>query len=280
MKNILKRLYRQLPIIYELTQINSSMHYLKVLEATRLFDLDLKEHPRYGNPKRLLKYQYRVNSQNGEDGIIDEIIKRVGVNGKVFVEIGVGDGTENNTAFLLTKGWTGFWIDSNDFRKNIRKKHIIPENRLKGVVAFVNRENIKDIFSKLLIPKEFDILSIDVDLNTYYVWEGLEEYKPRIVIVEYNSLLPPDVNWKVNYDPNRIWDKSQNFGASLKAFELLGEKFDYCLVGCDFFGVNAFFVRKDLVKDLFEAPFTSENHYEPPRLSIGFNKFYRASLLD
>jgi hypothetical protein len=40
---------------------------------------------------------------------------------------------------------------------------------------------------------------------------------------------------------------------------------DYSLVGCDLGGTNAFFVRNDLLGDKFAAPFTSENHYEPPR---------------
>jgi len=50
--------------------------------------------------------------------------------------------------------------------------------------------------------------------------------------------------------------------------ELLGRERGYSLVGCDFCGVNAFFVRDDLLGDKFEAPFTAENHYEPPRFAL------------
>jgi hypothetical protein len=65
-------------------------------------------------------------------------------------------------------------------------------------------------------------------------------------------------------DPKRAWDGTQNFGASLKALEKLGARLGYGLVGCDFTGVNAFFVRDDLLADKFAAPYTAENHYEPP----------------
>jgi hypothetical protein len=40
----------------------------------------------------------------------------------------------------------------------------------------------------------------------------------------------------------------------------------YVLVGCDFNGVNAFFVRDTEQQDLFVGPFTAERHYEPPRV--------------
>ena len=57
-------------------------------------------------------------------------------------------------------------------------------------------------------------------------------------------------------------------GASLKAMEILGKKKGYSLVACDFLGVNAFFVRDDLLEDKFCAPYTSENHFEPQRLFL------------
>jgi hypothetical protein len=71
--------------------------------------------------------------------------------------------------------------------------------------------------------------------------------------------------WIHPYEPDQVWDGTQDQGASLKAYDLLGRKFGYSLVGCDLMGVNAFFVRDDLVGDRFAAPFTAENHYEPPR---------------
>lgn len=280
MVKYVKNIYRRLPFINELRQIIELLKNMRTMDELYMQQIYLQNNPRYDNPKRLLRYQYQVNSQNGEDGIIDEIFKRIGVTNKKFVEIGVGDGTENNTAFLMTKGWSGYWIDSFDFRKNIQKKYKISENVLKGFVTFVTRENISPIFEKLSIQKEFDILSIDIDQNTYYIWESLREYKPRVVVVEYNAYIPPEIDWKVNYDPNRTWDGTQNFGASLKAYQLLGEKFGYSLVGCDMCGVNAFFVRNDLLDDLFEAPFTSENHYEPFRKSLVYNPLQQRSLLD
>ena len=61
------------------------------------------------------------------------------------------------------------------------------------------------------------------------------------------------------------WRGTNYFGASLKALTILGAKKGYELVGCNFGGTNAFFVRRDLLADHFRRPFTAENHFEPVR---------------
>jgi hypothetical protein len=235
---------------------------------------------RFKDPKRLLKYRGSLNSQGDEDGIIHEIFRRIGTTNRVFVEIGVGDGTENNTAFLASQGWTGYWIDADPAPLRTLQRHPALQHSVKFRRAFVTRENIVGILNEMNVPAEFDFLSIDIDYNTYHIWSALSEFRPLAVCVEYNSFLGPSINWVVPYDPEKIWDGSRIFGASLKALELLGAKMGYSLVGCDFSGVNAFFVREDLTADRFAEPFTSENHYEPPRLIHGLYSphFYRSWL--
>jgi hypothetical protein len=254
---------------------------LIITNAIRLLDFELAQHPRYGDPKRLLRHAFQVSSQNGEDGMIHEIFRRISAQSRIFVEIGVGDGRECNTAFLLSQGWTGFWIDDDDaFLETLKDRADLGGGCIKHSVAHVSRENIATLLERLEVPKEFDVLSIDIDQNTYYVWDGLKQFRPRVVVAEYNAAIPPDVDWKVHYDPNRNWDGSQNFGASLRALEMLGARLGYKLVGCNFTGVNAFFVRSDLVGDLFAAPLTSENHYEPPRYHFTIRRSHRPAILD
>jgi hypothetical protein len=84
------------------------------------------------------------------------------------------------------------------------------------------------------------------------------------VVIEYNASWPPHIRKTVAQAP-RGWDGTNYYGASLGALEALGREKGYCLVGCSLSGVNAFFVREDLVGDGFCPPFTAENHYEPPR---------------
>ena len=84
-------------------------------------------------------------------------------------------------------------------------------------------------------------------------------------MIEYNAKFTPPIMYCMDYHATHNWRKDDCFGASLKFFEVYLEKKGYYLVGCNISGVNAFLVRKDFVNDNFLAPFTAENHYEPPR---------------
>jgi hypothetical protein len=229
---------------------------------------------RYRDPKRLLVHGAQHWSQNYEDGMIQEIFRRVGATTKTFLEIGVGDGTENNTTLLLSAGWKGWWIEVNpaSYSSISMQLQKMPQasQRLHVKQAFVSPENVNGLLAELGIPQEVDLFSLDIDLNTYHVWAALQNFRPRVVVVEYNAAFPADQVWIHPLQAGAMWDFSQAFGASLKAFELLGSRFGYSLVGCDLTGINAFFVRSDLVKNLFSAPFTSENHHEPPRYHLNY----------
>ena len=50
---------------------------------------------------------------------------------------------------------------------------------------------LDDILSETQIPKNFDILSIDVDGIDYAIWRDFTKYSPKIVVIEINSGLDP-----------------------------------------------------------------------------------------
>lgn len=229
---------------------------------------DLLAQPRYLEPKRLHRFEHQVFSQNGEDGVLSEIFRRIGTTDRTFVEIGVGDGLENNTTYFLAQGWKGCWVDGDGSAiDKIRKTFWQPLDKGDLVVrqALVTAENIAGILADLKVPAEFDLFSLDIDRNTYFVWKALKHLRPRVVIIEYNSQFPPPVEWTVEYQPNLVYNCTAYMGASLKAYERLGAELGYALVGCETSGINAFFVRRDLCGDKFAEPFTAENHFEPPR---------------
>jgi hypothetical protein len=260
--------------------VTSRLSRVVAVNESMLLDVELPSTPRWSDQKRLLQYQHRVNSQHGEDGMLREIFRRIGTTDRFFVEIGVGDGTENNTAFLLSTGWTGLWIDGDgSFVRNVEPRPDL-RGHLKWHVGFITRENVAGLLQSNKVATEFDLLSVDIDQNTWYVWSALKDYRPRVVVIEYNSVLPADCDWKVAYQADRTWNGTHNFGASLKALENLGRALGYSLVGCDWCGLNAFFVRDDLLGDHFAAPYTAENHYEPPRSGIPFRPSHPVSLLD
>ena len=228
---------------------------------------------RMKDPKSLEPYGYKVYSQNDEDGIIHEIFSRIGTTNKKFIEFGVQDGLESNTHLLLFYGWQGLWIEgSPDFCKTIKTKFkpVIENGKLKVKNAFITRDNINTLFSDSNFEGEIDLLSIDIDGNDLYIWDSINVVNPRVVVAEYNGKFPPDLEWCQAYNPEHVWDGSDWHGASLKAFEILGRKKGYRLVGTDLRGCNAFFVRNDFAGDLFYEEATAEALYNPLRCALNF----------
>jgi len=279
MNKTLFNLYNKLPIIRDINAVRAELFHrreherlVSIASAIQAIEVIKASHERYKDPKRLLSQGAQYFSQNFEDGMITEIFSRIGTTNQTFLEIGVGDGSENNTASLLAAGWRGSWIDGDidcvrSIENQLRKMPDVSK-RLKVRQAFVSPYNIQQLLAEMGVPVDPDLFSLDIDLNTYHIWAALKDFKPRVVVVEYNGAFPPDLPWIHPYVEHGCWDYTQEFGASLKAFEILGRSFGYSLVGCDITGLNAFFVRDDLLRDQFEAPFTSENHFEPPRYAL------------
>jgi len=276
MIKLLKMIYDQLPVVREMRRFEframASLHLQEAAQIIQTFEAMKAGNERYRDPRRLLVHGAQYWSQNYEDGMIAEIFRRIGVKSRTFLEIGVGDGRENNTAALLALGWSGWWIEGSPAacKKMAAALQTAPATatRLKIRQAFVSPENVGDLLREQGVPPEVDLFSLDIDLDTYHIWAALKEFRPRVAIVEYNAAFPPDQSWIHPYRPGQVWNGTQTFGASLKAFERLGADFGYSLVACDILGNNAFFIRNDLVGDKFVAPFTAENHYEPQRYQL------------
>jgi hypothetical protein len=201
----------------------------------------------------LNRFEHKIYSQHGEDGIIREIFNRIGTTSKTFFEFGAGSGSENNTIALLIDGWKGWWIDGGDYVDVYRNlfKTSIAEEKLAVAKKMVTSKNINDIVKDLHIPNEIDLISIDVDGNDYYIWEALKATSPRVVVIEYNAAYPPGVHF-LQKESDAMWNGSNFFGSSLHTQNELAKKKGYTLVCCDLIGGNAFFVRNDLVGDKFE----------------------------
>jgi hypothetical protein len=250
------------------------LEQLEQMELLRSWNDELAK-PRYADPKRLVRYGFKVYSQCDEDGIIHEIFKRIGTTNRTFVEFGVGSGIECNSVKLLVEGWRGLWLDGGEHhicQSRTRFKTFVESRHLTALEAFITAENINSLIAQGGVSGEIDLLGIDIDHNDYWVWQAIDVVNPRVVVIEYNATMHPPLSLVVPYEPDRIWDGSNFYGASLEALVRLGRNKGYQLVGCNFAGSNAFFVRHDLVGDCFLEPATAEEHYEPPRYYFGLLK--------
>lgn len=238
------------------------------LESERFKSDLLAQRPDLTGPGRLAPFEQRVFSQNGEDGVISEIFRRIGATDQRFVEFGCGNGIENNSLYLLHRDWSGLWIDGDPtLVRRIRATHeqFLSSGSLHLRESLVTAENIEELLASADTPEELDLLSIDIDGNDYWVWQAIERYRPRVVVVEYNALWPADALWVQAYAPEQGWNGTTYHGASLASLTDLAAKKGYTLVHCDLSGSNAFFVRSDAAGSHFSVDTDAAAHYQPSR---------------
>lgn len=222
------------------------------------------------NPLDLVGSVTQIYSQTSEDALIADIFSRIGERDRFFVEFGIEDGTENTTRWLLEQGWRGIWVEGSAAsveRASTIFAGAISERRLTIVQGMAGPDNANDLLTDANAPDSFDYLSVDIDHNTAHVWAALRA-RARVCCVEYNAALPPSADIVVPYVADHGWDGTNWFGASLKALERIGAHKGMSLVGCDFAGINAYFVNQQEAKGAFSEPFTSEAKYQPPRYHL------------
>jgi hypothetical protein len=244
------------------------------MESDRLTYLALEELVRrhaqgeLGTPspqEPLTRYEHRVFSQNGEDGVLAELLRRIGVANRWFVEFGIQSGSEGNCVFLAdVMGWSGLFLESHRDAYNELSRKYSAYAGVHTQRALVRTENVEELFARVGVPAEPDVLSIDIDGNDYWIWQALTSYSPRLVVIEYNAQWPLLGRWVQPYDPERAWQGTDNYGASLGALRSLGEEKGYRLVHTELTGNNAFFVRADLDAVLPApevVPLRAPNHF-------------------
>jgi hypothetical protein len=226
--------------------------------VTRRLDMGVERYwmdKRAASANPLVKTGRKFYSQNDEDGITLEIMRRIGLTSGTFVEFGAGDGLENNTLILLMSGWKGVWLGADTMRVSIPPGS--PKLRHSG--AWVTAENCAALVAAELAAlqsPQCDFLSIDLDGNDLYVAEQVLAggAKPAVIVVEYNAKFPPPIRWAIKYDPKHQWAGDDYQGASLQSFADLFAGAGYRLVACNITGVNAYFVRNEFSAAFADVP--------------------------
>ncbi len=204
----------------------------------------LLAHPRHQQKGALARFGYKVHSQADEDGIIRGIFRRISAPKRSFIEIGVSDGLECNSRLLLWQGWRGAWIEgSADYAKKIEARFMreIAAGALTVQAQFVTAENVDETLGSLSVwREELGLCSIDIDGNDYHILKAIEGLWAQVVVLEYNPIWVPPIEWVAAYSPSRRWRGSDYYGASLKSYENLMAKKEYSLVACSLYGNKAF----------------------------------------
>ncbi len=138
-----------------------------------------------------------VYSQYGEDGILEEVFRRMSITDGFFVEFGAMDGIDiSNTRYLLEKGWSGVMIEADHaYYKNLVANYA-DNPKVMLLKYFVNWNegqpglSFDQIRERHFSDKEIDFLSIDIDGGDYYVFKSLQ-CRPKVIMVENNLYWHP-----------------------------------------------------------------------------------------
>lgn len=198
-----------------------------------------------------LSYRKNVYSQNGEDGIFKELLRRIETPSRWVCEFGAWDGKScSNTFDLVKQGYNAVYIEGRedyfqDLLKTCEEYPLI--HPIHTMVAYEGGNILDNILDNTDIPVDFDILSIDIDSYDYQVWKSVQTYSPKFVIIEVNSSISPLVT-------NHIHGEGIE-GTSFLPMVELGISKGYTLV-CH--TGNLIFVRNDLAhlySDLIINPY-------------------------
>ena len=213
----------------------------------------------------LINYQKNINSQGGEDGVIEEICKRLKIKNGNFVEFGAWDGKYlSNTYKLLSENWKGVYIEGEEskYQDLLKTKSEFPD-QVFCICSFVTEEggnSLDHLLSQTPLPKDFELLSIDIDSYDFHVWRGFQDYNPKIVIIEGNSMIAPGI-WQIH-------EEGLSQGSSFTALLALGEQKGYKLV-CH--TGNLIFVQEQVVPELKLNPL----HLEFPETLFNYKRHYK-----
>lgn len=201
--------------------------------------------------------EQRFWSQNGEDGILNWLLRGVKNPSRTFVEIGASDGGENNTTALALLGYRGVAIDAQAER--IQRYHAFATRcGFADRVAARRHRVTPTLAADLLECRWFiarpDLFSIDVDGPDWHIARALlmAGFRPAVIVAEYQATFGPRSALVSPWPPARLapdlkpLGKSHVWGASLTAWRRLLGAYQYHFVTVNSTGVNAFFVQPDL----------------------------------
>ena len=185
-----------------------------------------------------------VFSQYGEDGVIEKIFEIIEPGPKFCVEFGAYDGVTNSNMrnLILNHGWSSFQIEGDRKRARQLAKSYADHPNVKTLEAWVWPGNIEILFEENGVPKDLDLLVIDIDSNDYYVWRAIHDFRPKVVMIEMNAFFPPPQRMVIDYHPMNYWDGTYYTGASLQSLYELGKKKGYELLYQLSYGPNIIFV--------------------------------------
>lgn len=215
-------------------------------------------HARNIDLKQPATWEFSGFSQNGEDGILDVLRKNLLSSNRYFIEIGAADGIENNTGWLLVaEKYNGLLIDGSAHLVERARRTLVGYSiGAECHNMFVTKESVSDI-KAMALHHDPDVFSLDIDGNDYHIAQAILDggFRPKIFVVEYNSVYGPERSMTIEYQPSFVFTKAHPthlyYGVSISGWRKFFKSNGYRFVTIDRNGVNGFFVDPKFFHESF-----------------------------
>ena len=132
---------------------------------------------------------------------MEEVLKKLDLKKNGWCcEFGAWDGKHGSNTFNLVKNFSykAVYIESDRNKFKDLKKTEAKYPNIYAINQTIDKNknssnSLEKILEKTKIPLDFEILSIDIDSYDLDVWETLEKYRPKIVVIEVNSSIEPGI---------------------------------------------------------------------------------------
>jgi hypothetical protein len=187
---------------------------------------------------RLRDFSRNVYSQDGEDGILEAVFARIGVQSRLCIEFGAWDGLHlSNSAVFWRNGWRAVLIESaaDRYRSLLSNTAGYDCLCIHHTVTPSGEGALEPLLLRRGLEGPADLLVIDVDGDDYQIFAGLHDLRPRVVCCEYNPTIPPHLFL--------VGQQGDGLGASARALVALAREQGYVLVAMT--AVNCIFVLRE-----------------------------------
>ncbi|MGH7717012.1 MAG: glycosyltransferase, partial [Vulcanimicrobiaceae bacterium] len=141
-----------------------------------------------GEPDTLVRFEVRGSSPHGEDGILIELFRHLGIGETpFFIEVGAGDGLVSNARVAaLSLGWSGMMVESDPALFARLRDNYARVANVRTLQAQGNFENLAELLARSETPATLDLLSIRKGSDSIWMTLG-QAYRARVVLVTGND---------------------------------------------------------------------------------------------
>jgi hypothetical protein len=195
-------------------------------------------------PVDLSRSERSVLSPAGQDGVLETLFEIIEPTHRYLVDLGAGDGLRGSCSrnLIAHHGWRGLLVEPTAARGAALNETYASQESVQTLQAGVYPGDIEILLERARVPRDLDLLIVTLRGNDWYVWRAIQDFRPKVVQIEYNAAFVPPQTMVIEYHPLNYWDGSLYFGASIQSLYDLGRQKGYELVYADRSGTTLYFV--------------------------------------